>query len=518
MDRLTYGKQDRTMVEYLNKSQKKINELVDEINDIDNKVINEVQNKIEDGTINNIIENEVSEKVEEINIELNKLNENIVNVNDNLENTENTLENNINTLENETNDKIEILKNNEIWVNNPPNNLDKIEFNGTDESDKLQSIINHIVSLGGGTIRIPKGVITLEKPIELPLGSHTINIIGENSDVYNGTIFLSKHNGTILNIEGYNHTIKNISFRNSIGTGARGADSVGIGIYILPSENEQDCDNLLIENCTFFRLQYGILNKSQNIKINNNMFSYIKSSCFQSIGKTTTTETGNEGQDYSNRDIVITNNRFHACKGNAIQFNFKQYHKEVLIANNLIDDVATGIIGMLIRSTISNNVMGRIRENGIYIDNDRNVETITISNNTIVGISGFNDGTVSLPPTNSLVYEVGSGIAISSRNASIVGNSISYKNGCGILINQYSEYTTVLGNTLIDCGNYNTNEYSAINILSDIVLVQGNVVRRTTNTGKHLYSLRTNGKSSVIGDNTNNILGTCASGTPYYTS
>ena len=29
----------------------------------------------------------------------------------------------------------------------------------------MQSIINYIVSLGGGTIRIPKGIITLEKPI-----------------------------------------------------------------------------------------------------------------------------------------------------------------------------------------------------------------------------------------------------------------------------------------------------------------------------------------------------------------
>lgn len=388
------------------------------------------------------------------------------------------------------NEKVVKNKNYIVYADTPPKNLSPVLTNGSDQTTNFQNLINYLVSKGGGTLILPLGEIIISNTVILPKGSKNITLQGQSSNAYDGTILKGIGNIQLLHVFGNDHMIEKISFTNSQPISSKGINAIGVGIYILPEEIPQKADNLKIRNCSFFNLEYGILNKSANIKIQNNLFSYMKSSGIRSIGWANPIEVGSDGQDYVMRDIEITSNRFHGSNGKGIMFNENSFHKEILITNNIFDDTSDCIFGNLFRSTISNNVMGRCRGYGIYVLNPSSNEPITISNNTINGISGILDANATKPTTG---YEVGDGIYVLSRDSTIIGNIINNKSGHGINIANGSNFTIVIGNTIINADNYNTKTYNGINISADQVCVSSNMVRNTTTGGKQFYSLKSTG-------------------------
>lgn len=316
--------------------------------------------------------------------------------------------------------------------------LNGITANGTaDDKVNLQSYINYVHSIGGGTLIFP--------------GNKTISITSQLT-IYDNLTFRSSHGKTTLKAAGDNlYSFFNCSTKASaiVLDGIvfdANHNKVTHGVIFKGNANTSTAEkdaNVTIMNCSFVNFTKGAqsvyIESLNNISIHNCLFDKGKGGIF--IHK-------------RNEHIRIKDNYFYNLNGHAIhlQGTYPDYCSDVIIEGNhiVIDKQLKNLKGV----------------HGIYLTcgdvnfdkSSSHHENVIIANNTIIGpnLSFANKGSADLFSLKDIIrlkcygntarYSGDLGFAIERCQYGIVSNNTAdHNNSCGISIFG-STHITVTGN------------------------------------------------------------------------
>ena len=349
--------------------------------------------------LNSVIEstNESSAQVEQLTNLYNMLKAYVDNYFDNLD-VQDEINNKLDAMaEDGTLEQI-FIQDNIIYVKRPGRNLTPMNFDGTDETTKLQAIVDWALANGGGKIILPVGSTKISKLLISEHGSINIEIIGQGD----GTILesVTNNNDSMIDIESDDENIQidrlvldNFAIvRNTSQTNITGIKLVNV------------CNESVIKNMFVKGFETGIeLTKCWTIKLlNNNIYQ-----C-NDIGISVKSETHNStiaGNKISYNhniglsirsayEVNVENNDIEGNDGTGITLNktrqvniFKNY-----IENNGEDDADNYYEIEIVANSLNCNIMfNYINANTVnnVIKINPTSTNIEIRNNTFVsGSSG----------------------------------------------------------------------------------------------------------------------------------
>jgi hypothetical protein len=365
--------------------------------------------------------------------------------------------------------------------------------NGTDETTLLQNAIN---ASAGGTLNLSPGTIFIK---QITLVSN-LSIIGNNAK-------LRMIQGPLDNIMINMIKLSNVDI-SGLEIALNGiTGNIWDGTTAIELSN---CQNIHIHNCYIHDNTYAairLIGGDNQIRINNNFIENtdagvhanntntdinIVSNIFSKGTSEGITIYGYNNQNYPSNFLIdsnvilnkqsfginipfakfgtITHNTINNCYGGITMHdavsvgNDNYYTSDMIIKNNIVNTANFGIIYVGDRTTISNNQISSIQQDGVNVNNFTNTSIITtgvtITNNTMVGtgLAGGGSGGITL---NNLTNS-----SIESNRISNCGNSsssIRFNGNCSnLLINSNN-----CGNGILQSPNtvYNNSITITNNIL-----------------------------------------------------
>ncbi|TMV52146.1 hypothetical protein FE783_04165 [Paenibacillus mesophilus] len=431
----------------------------------------------------------------------------------------------------------------------------------TDDMDIIQSAIDIVYGLGGGTVFFPKGTYIVSPLLQTRriVPKNNVHLLGEGP---NSVIKVKDDAGDYWTIIGNFQTwpkVSNVSIRglrfdqNPSGNTTCNIDhrrtdyywtQYCIGLF--------DYENIVIENCTFDPIcgwNTVVLNNAQskNATVNNCTFHFVHARGFDGYDNSAVYMNGS--------NHTVTNCRFYAAPGEKAMGAIETHTGKSVIANNVSDGYVTGVhiqssetSGEHADMTVSNNTFTNavhaiqfwpykqhslknvtVSGNTIHLANARaqrtmmvgigaypgflppdhtgSFENITIVGNTILCEEEFTKRTNLL---EGFCYGIGFVRDTSVRNVVISSNIIKNAPLTAIHIGNTSKVGTmsnlhITGNLIVNAGHYpagNETYKSAILLRSTVIgaKISGNTINETYDTALGLYSIRLNAADGTFTD------------------
>lgn len=431
----------------------------------------------------------------------------------------------------------------------------------TDDMDIIQSAIDIVYALGGGTVFFPRGTYIVSPLLQTRriVPKNNVHLLGEGP---NSVIKVKDNAGDYWTIIGNFQTwpkVSNVSIRglrfdqNPSGNTTCNIDhrrtdyywtQYCIGLF--------DYENIVIDNCTFDPIcgwNTVVLNNAQSkhATVNNCTFNFVHARGFDGYDNSAVYMNGSHH--------TVTNCRFYAAPGEKAMGAIETHTGKSVIANNVSDGYVTGVhiqssetSGEHADMTVSNNTFtNAVHAIQFWPYKQHSLKNVTVSGNTIslanaraqrtmmVGIGAYPGF---LPPDHTGSFEnitiVGNTIMCeeeftkranllegfcygigfvrdtSVKNVIISNNMIKNAPLTAIHIGNTSKVGTmsnlqITGNMIVNAGHYpaaNETYKAAILLRSTVVGVKisGNTINETYDTARGLYSIRLNAADGTFSD------------------
>lgn len=281
----------------------------------------------------------------------------------------------------------------------------------TDDSTAIQSAIDYVGGLGGGTVYLPVGVyligntLSVSSNIEILGASKEATIIKDHADLGANRLFLIE--GTDVDYI-KNVSFKNLTFKNGVAstdTYVIGKDGIRTdyvdGFYLKNCKITEiegtfgvvtkRTKNITVQHCHFYRWTYSAMTcliECENIKVLDNIFD---TALAQNTPQNYTFATGadvlNEGDFYIKnlhieRNKFLNNQRWEGidCHGG----------ENVWIKDNYIENVRMGIM-----CSIASGYVANPKLKNFWIEDNVIIQGDGLDNHWGIIVGGEDDGTVS---------------------------------------------------------------------------------------------------------------------------
>ena len=387
-----------------------------------------------------------------------------------------------------------IFFNNVINVTRPGHNLTPMLFDGTDETTKLQAIIDWALQNNGAKILLPTGSCQISKINIIGHGALNIQIIGmgDSTKLYSVT----NNNDTMFNIQtdDNNEQIDNLVLDNFAIIRETSQTEI-TGIYLNKVCNGCEIKNLLIKgfyiglhtykcwtlkitNNNFYQndhIALYVTSETHNstiygnkISYNHNIGMYLRSSYELNIENNDI--EGNDGigiQLYSLRDVNIMKNYIeNNGENDATNYNEILIEANVLSANIMFNYInANTVTNAIVINPTSTNIN---ISNNMFVSGNENKKVLKCNGSTTQIQGNFTDNTYSSYGTGLTPLDLGNSQFIVSNYTNNQDYRQSNKTIYRKLVAQDGSYIVRLGkdNTVKLEINYDNNDDPIINVTS----------------------------------------------------
>ena len=376
-----YDKESGTVLQQTARMYAKVNELIASYNQFTQDITNQ-QNEFEEG---------VNETVDDYIGKFETLYNYVHDYFDNLD-VQEEVNNKIDEMAEDGTLEAIFIQDNIIYVKRPGRELEPMAFDGTDETDKLQAIIDWCLSNGGGRILLPVGTTQVSQLTIQAHGPINIEIVGqgEATKLYS----ITEDNTNMIDVQSDSEVqidrlvLDNFAIiRNTAQTGVK-------GIYFENVCNESAIKNLLVQgfetgielykcwtmkvmNCNIYQctdVGIDVRGETHNSTVFGNKISYNSNTGLKIRGAYEVNVENNDIEGNDGDGIVLNNTRDVNIFKNYIENN-GETDADSYYEINVSNSIGTNIMFNYINAHTVNNVIA-INPTSTYIE---------IRNNTFVG-------------------------------------------------------------------------------------------------------------------------------------